>query len=347
MIGADALAPFGPSATACLLPHVTVDPDGLRTLGGRRIPVDASATSLAADLVAETVLARLPLDDPATAAALAGLRAQGIVAILPAETASAGGPVETVVLSPHVDDAALSVGARLASLRGHGGRQLVCNIFSDQSYQTGLRVPVSALGEIAQAEDRLAGRILGYERRNLGLAGAQDRHGLTLSRTLGWDMGTVSADPAFCREVRKLADRLAALLSEPACGRAMILAPAGIGGHLDHVLVALAVRELLAARVIVPERLAIYEDLPYAAAASGPREVGSARPLPTSRDALTLKLAALAVFRTRLRAPQIALCRARALALGGNGPPVEMTFAAAGRWRLPMDSSRMVGSMTT
>src|SRR5690606_4277005 len=100
-----------------------------------------------------------------------------------AEIRPTGARIDTIILSPHVDDAALSVGLRLAAARGQG-RCIVCNIFSDQSYQTGLRVPGSALGAVARAEDRLAGRILGYERCDLGLAGAQDRHGLSLARTL-------------------------------------------------------------------------------------------------------------------------------------------------------------------
>lgn len=66
---------------------------------------------------------------------------------------------------------------------------------------------------------------------------------------------------------------------------------------------------------------------------------------PACRDAALLALAALAVFRTRLRAPQIALCMARAIALGGDGAPAEKTFAAAGAARLAMDSGRAVGSM--
>lgn len=345
MSRANALAPFGRAATACLLPHFALAPDGIRTLGGRRIPVDPVAASLAACLAEETALTDLPIDDPATAAALASLLAQGLVAILPAETVPAGEFVENLVLSPHVDDAALSVGARLAARRGHGGRQRVCNVFSDQSYQTGLRVPASALGDVARAEDRLAGRILGYERRDLGLAGAQDRHGLALARTLGWSEARVRAEPAFVREVPALADRLAALLSQPECRAARVLAPAGLGGHLDHVLVALAARRLLADRLLAPGRLAFYEDLPYAAAAPPLPADRRARPVLATREALSLKLAALAVFRTRLRAPQIALCRARALTLGGDGPPAEMTLPAAPAERLPMDSGGLVGSM--
>ncbi|UIJ73287.1 PIG-L family deacetylase [Aurantimonas sp. HBX-1] len=344
MMATDACAAFGPDATTRLLPHFAAGPDGIRTLGGRAIAVDPAAARLAADLAAETPLARLPLDDAPAAAAFDRLHRASLIAVLPGDWAP-DGPVETVILSPHVDDAALSVGAWLASRLGSGGRALVCNIFSDQSYQTGLRVPVPALGEIARAEDRLAGRILGYESRDLGLSGAQDRHRLSLSRTLGWDVHTARTLPGFARELRDLGDRLATILAEPACRNAAVFAPAGIGGHLDHVLTALAARALLDAGVLVSDRVRFYEDLPYAAAEPGKHAENLSRPLATSRKALTLKLAALAVFRTRLRAPQIALCKARAIALGGDGAPAEMTFAAAGAARLAMDRGRAVGSM--
>jgi LmbE family N-acetylglucosaminyl deacetylase len=347
MICADALAPFGPGATACLLPHFTTGPDGIRTLGGRRIPVDPAAADLAAALAVETAVASLPLDEPATAHAFAQLCEAGIATMLPAGGDQAAAPVEAVILSPHVDDAALSVGAQMAARRGHGRRQLVCNIFSDQSYQTGLRVPGSALDEVARAEDRLAGRILGYESRELAFSGAQDRHGLSLAQTLGWNRETVCAEPLLAGEISTLADCLAAVLAEPACRSAPVLAPSGIGGHLDHVLVALATEELLAARVLEPARITFYEDLPYAAGMPGLPQGDFPRPIRASLNALTLKLAALAVFRTRLRTPQIALCKARALDLGGDGLPVEMTFEAAGAGRLQMDSSRRVGSMAT
>ncbi|HEX2020689.1 MAG TPA: hypothetical protein VGO17_17305 [Aurantimonas sp.] len=338
------LAPFGPAATVCLLPHFTAGHGEIRTLGGRIVCVDSAAASLAAYLLAETRLHALPLDDRAVRTAFDRLRAENLVAILPAVSEPASRRIETLILSPHVDDAALSVSLQLVARCGQG-RRLVCNIFSDQSYQTGLRVPAPTLRTVARAEDRLAGRILDYERCDLGLAGAQDRHGLSLGRTLGWNRDRVRAEPALAQEVRDLADRLATLLADAACRDAAILAPAGIGGHLDHVLVALAGRELLAAGVLKAEHLTFYEDLPYAAATSRPLDMGKTRRIAADGNALALKLAALAVFRTRLRAAQIAVCAARAMALGGGGRPAELTFAAWPADGQAMDSGRLVGSM--
>jgi LmbE family N-acetylglucosaminyl deacetylase len=344
MISDAGLAPFGSAATICLLPHFTAGHGEIRTLGGRVVCVDPAAARLAADLLTETRLDALPLDDIAIRTAFDRLRAENLLAILPAGTEPASRRIDTIILSPHVDDAALSVGLQLAARRGHG-RRIVCNIFSDQSYQTGLRVPAPALRTVAHAEDRLAGRILDYERCDLGLAGAQDRHGLSLARTLGWNSDRVRADPVLAQEVRELADRLAAFLAGTACRNAAVLAPAGIGGHLDHVLVALAARELLAAGALSAERLTFYEDLPYAAATPRLPDTGNARRIAASRKALALKLAALAVFRTRLREPQIALCAARANALGGGNQPAERTFAAPPAVGWAMDSGRLVGSM--
>lgn len=176
---------------------------------------------------------------------------------------------------------------------------------------------------------------------------AVDRHRLSLSRTLGWDAGTAPTLPGFALELCDLADRLATILAEPACRGAAVLAPAGIGGHLDHVLTALATHALLDAGLLASDRVRFYEDMPYAAAEPATRAESLSRPTATGREALALKLAALAVFRTRLRAPQIALCKARAIALGGDGAPAEMTFAATGAARLAMDSGRAVGSMAS
>lgn len=267
MTGIDAATPNTPRATALLLPHFSPAPEGVITAGGRRVPLTPEIAAFAAKLSVETPLGDLPASPVGAERTLADLVRSGIVIILPPPVAAHPGAGVDLILSPHVDDAALSLGGTLAHHRGDGRRRIVCNIFSDQSYQSGLRAPTDTLAALARAEDELAGRILGYERRDWGLAGAQDRHRLPLARTLDWTEASVRAEARFRREIAGLAARIPALVArEPATDDVRLFAPSGIGGHLDHLLVRLAMGDLLAAGALDPARTEFYEDLPYAAA---------------------------------------------------------------------------------
>jgi LmbE family N-acetylglucosaminyl deacetylase len=303
--------PEGPLAPV-LLPCLRFDRDGLRTLAGR--PVD-----LAPDLAA--LLPRLGELDEREQIALeeAGVIAR-VPAAIPEGPAGIGG---IVVLAPHVDDAALSAGGLLARLAAEGWRCESVVIFSRQTFQTGLRVPPEDLDRVAAEEETLAGRILGFRPRFLGLAGAQDRHGLGLRETLGWSETDVAARQE--REIAELAGRLA----EEARGAALVLAPLGLGGHLDHVITALAAR-----RAFPEEALRHWEDLPYAAALPSvgpcPSVLVGARPCVRApfdiTPALDRKRRALRVYRTRLRGPQIDLALGWARREPGR-PPSEALWS--------------------
>lgn len=351
MTGTDAATPNAPGTTALLLPHFSPAPEGVVTVGGRLVRLDPDMAAFAAKLAVEIPLDELPATPAGAERALADLVRSGLAIVLPPPVAANPGAGVDLILSPHVDDAALSLGGTLAHRRGEGRRRIVRNIFSDQSYQSGLRTPASILAELAKAEDRLAGRILGYESRDCGLAGARDRHRLPLARTLGWTQAGVRAESTFRREIADLAARILDRVAPvPATGDVRLFAPSGIGGHLDHLLVRLAVGDLLADGALDPDRVQFYEDLPYAAAnMPGPDAPAGFAPAlrALAPHALAAKLAALRVFRTRLRGPQIALCARHAfLIAGGTGAAERVSrHSPTGDNAATMDRNAALGSM--
>jgi LmbE family N-acetylglucosaminyl deacetylase len=326
--GVDAVAAAGGSAV--LLPHFVPHADGLQTVGGRLIALEDAERELAAHCAQERPLADLASLPPGTRAALARLLSAAYLVRLPPVSPDPPSGARDVVLSPHVDDAALSLGGWVAARRGASAAPLVVNVFSVQSYQTGLRVPPDRLDAIAQAEERLAARILGYDSRSLGLVGAQDRRGLSLARTMGWSVADVLADERHRGDLDQVVGRIAAAIAAAAPDRAIgrLFAPAAIGGHLDHVIVALAALRLAAEHDVASDRVILYEDLPYAAGrmGGGIALAGCTSRLEWFTEVVADKQAALSVFKTRLRDPQVALCIAHARELAGGDGYAERRF---------------------
>jgi len=320
-----------PACIAVLLPHFAAHPQGVQTAGGRIIALPAAER----ELIGRCADAELDADalTASARAALCRLTDAGYLLRLPRRADGRRTGRIDVILSPHIDDAALSLGGAIA-LRHCAAETLVLNVFSSQSYQTGLRVPAARLDAIALAEDRLAGRMLGYHSQCLGLRGAQDRHRLGLAAVMGWRAADVLEQPRLRDDVARVAEHATHAIRDARAESpiADLFAPAAIGGHLDHVIVALAAPEI-AARLGVPaERVVLYEDLPYAAASTGGGLdlQGRVACLTDISAAAAVKQAALSVFRTRLRAPQIALCMTHAgrVAEGGTAERRFVTAAA-------------------
>ncbi|MGZ3457714.1 MAG: PIG-L deacetylase family protein, partial [Archangium sp.] len=310
-----------------LLPHFHLSCGTLRTLEGRRLEPSPEALQVLELVDGLRSMAELEvLAGPRVRPALEELEELGVVVRLPPPRAVASERPELVVLSPHFDDAALSVGGILARL-SHRMRCDVLNIFSRQSFQSGLRVPPAELDRIALAEDELAARCLGFRTQVLGLSGAQDRHALSLRATLGLTASEVSSNPVFRRDVATVVERLSGWLQ----GIPLVLAPLGVGGHLDHVVTMLAARQLARRDVIARTALWFYEDLPYAAAPRvrleddpAPRAAGAVERLPVDiGPTLDRKRRALKVYRTRLRGSQLELCLTHAQRERADGSPAE------------------------
>jgi LmbE family N-acetylglucosaminyl deacetylase len=170
-----------------------------------------------------------------------------------------------VYLSPHLDDAALSCGGRIAGQIAVGQRVLVVNICT-----TAPR-PNTAFSELARAfhrewglspeeavaarrrEDAAAMSILGVDCLHVGALDAIYRHPTAYDRreTL---FGVPDAGDPLLPAMRELIGQLRARL--PA---AAFYAPLGVGSHVDHQITCQASIECAG------PRLALYEDFPYVA----------------------------------------------------------------------------------
>ncbi|WP_146149379.1 PIG-L deacetylase family protein [Kineococcus rhizosphaerae] len=206
---------------------------------------------------------------------------------LPGFDLDAVGPSRWVVLSPHLDDAVLSCGNLLLALAGRGWPATVATFFTEcsapltLSAQAFLRqcgassAPV--LYEERRREDAEAVAACGARALHAGLPDALFRRFRSsvvpelahvyptwrfhLSR------GVVSRrDPAVALVDRLLAD----LLAEPSDLPTVLVAPMGIGGHVDHVLVGQAAER---ARGRAGVRVVRYADVPYVLSSALPAGV--------------------------------------------------------------------------
>lgn len=158
-----------------------------------------------------------------------------------------------VILSPHSDDAALSAAALFA--RGDKKPKVV-TIFSKSAWsRTGGHAPdrVKEITARRRREDSLAMQRLGAGvPSRLNLKEAPLRHYRSMADILGDKI-----DPSDFDTIKAVAKKLKAVLTQPrSC---ILVAPLGLGGHVDHLIV----REV--ARATKTGGLAFYEDLPYAA----------------------------------------------------------------------------------
>jgi len=166
-----------------------------------------------------------------------------------------------LALSPHLDDAAFSCGGLMALLADSGWHVCIATAFTATvlpatgfalacQLDKGLAPDVDYMA-LRRAEDRDAGTILGVsDLRHLGLPEAPHR-GYESAPAL---FGEVHADDGVWRP---LADLVAALVDE--LHPALVLAPQGLGGHVDHRQLIRSVLETLPAG-----QVAWYRDTPYA-----------------------------------------------------------------------------------
>ncbi len=196
------------------------------------------------------------------------------------------GGYELVVLSPHLDDAALSVGGIVAAA---GSRALVVTVCTADA--------PAEITPFAESLHRAQGGARVAERR------AEDRAAMA---RLGCDFIWADLPDAIYRGYASWPDlfgapraddplraRLAEILSTLPAG-AEILAPLAVGGHVDHRLV----RQVASARGFA--RLGFYEDFPYVA--QDPHALAqvigglSARVVDLSATALAARVAAVAEY---------------------------------------------------
>ena len=222
----------------------------------------------------------------------------------------------TLVISPHLDDAVLSVGGSIAAWSSAGERVIVATVFTDGPPLDDVPRSMRALADyqVRRAEDVDASAAVGAEIRWLGHVERVFRRPFLPTRacfTTPWDRAGFTALSAVT----------ASLASLDALAPDRILVPLGIGNHVDHVEVLLAATEWALARGW-RDRLRFYEDF-YAVSTAMRRAhpVGTLRSWPYWRSPL-------------LRAPRLALILAT-MAWARKGPPVTALLAppvARARW---------------
>lgn len=168
-------------------------------------------------------------------------------------------------LSPHLDDVVLSCGARVANASDRGVRVEILTVFAGDEPAdpaSPLVDTIYSLWSLAagtvmttrRTEDLEAARILGaaathWEERE-AIHRRHPRTGAPLYPTIGRLFGPV--DDAEEGRIEELAGRLATLDHAD-----LVVAPLGVGGHVDHRILRAAAERAFAAD------LAYYDEFPY------------------------------------------------------------------------------------
>jgi LmbE family N-acetylglucosaminyl deacetylase len=183
------------------------------------------------------------------------------------QTASAIMPTNysTIYLSPHLDDAALSCGAQIFQRIAAGERILIITVmagspaWAEQSaYIDSLHERWQLAGDAAaerRAEDIAACAILGADSLHLPIPDCIYRTDPANGASFYTSDDDIFGDihPAEAG----LVDEIARMLRDlPVAGQ--VVAPLGVGHHVDHLLVRAAAEQ------VWPAGLAYYEDYPYA-----------------------------------------------------------------------------------
>ena len=168
---------------------------------------------------------------------------------------SHGADGRVVVVSPHFDDAPLSLGQSLMDGELSGRPVLVVVVFSSSNWTIWFHPTPSrarVVSWVRRAEEAVAARRFGYRVRTLGFPELTLRAGATDAATMfdpALDVGAEPLVPAVC-------DALLGVL-EP---EDEVWFPAGMGDHVDHRIVAEVGRRV---RDAGRDGVGFYEDRPY------------------------------------------------------------------------------------
>ena len=170
-----------------------------------------------------------------------------------------------VVVSPHREDAALSVGLAVHGWLGAGHRVTVLNCFTQSGYAPYSDVEsvhahdrVSFVTALRRREDQAWNKLLGGRLRfhDLDLLDAPLRLGCAVEEV---EAVTIRAGD---RAIARLRGAVVKLMRAIKAGDAACIAPLAVGAHIDHRIARQAVLDALAESAFP---VALYEDLPYAA----------------------------------------------------------------------------------
>jgi LmbE family N-acetylglucosaminyl deacetylase len=254
-------------------------------------------------------------------------RRANVVRCLVAESPPHSGRARVLVLSPHRDDAPLSVGGLLQLIRAH---VTVVTVFSRSNWarsrpHEGEEERVSRL---RAREDRAALHRLGVTRsRGLGHPDAPLR-GYVLEEI--FQRRAIRSEPfgrTLERSLVRLVDRV-----QPD----LVLAPLAVGNHVDHRLVRWVAGVSLPKRT----RVCLFEDLPYAALAteSQIRSLAGTRlawRVPLTKRQFFDKLTALFEYRSQLSKRDLELVADHAQRRGGCSERLYLALGSVSERLLP------------
>lgn len=218
-------------------------------------------------------------------------------------------PPDVRIFSPHLDDAVLSCGGAIAEWTAEGRTVEVRTVFTADEPAG---PPVSDLVAMLHRVFALPGGVVKARRfedesavGRLGAVAVHEPRTEGIYRTDGEGTALYPKLKALFGEVRSedagLEDELVEdWLALPMAG--LVLAPLGVGGHADHRLVRRAAERAFGGSGV----LELYEDVPYVMKWRALSRVvrGSewrSRSLSVSSDALDLKIAAVADYRSQIR----------------------------------------------
>ena len=196
--------------------------------------------------------------------------------------------VTMLVVSPHLDDAVLSLGGSIARWTAAGRRVVIATVFTTGPPLDELAPRMRRFGDYAvrRAEDDAACAVLGAEPRRLDqIERAFRRPFLT-----GWSFFTTPPDRAGFATLDATTRALDGLLElQPE----LVVVPIGIGNHVDHVETLIAATDWAIGHGLL-DRVRFYEDF-YAlsAAIRIDHPIASRRPTPRSPVARSPRLAAI------------------------------------------------------
>ncbi|KZM73714.1 PIG-L deacetylase family protein [Nocardia terpenica] len=209
-----------------------------------------------------------------------------------------------LAVSPHLDDAVLSVGATLAALTESGRRVVVCTVFAGDPPRPLTPAAVAfhrhcGLGADAVAErreeDRRALDVLGCAAVHLGFPDGIYRRvdGQPLCYRSGALFEPDLPDDPGLR--RSLDDALLRVLTE--LDPVSVLTCAATGGHIDHRL---TVDAVLTACHATDRSPLLWEDLPYALEEHDPGQAEAVTVAATNERHLDRKLRAVGEYRSQI-----------------------------------------------
>lgn len=324
-----------------LLPHHTLTQTGLITVDGATVTLGPALKQALSVCDGRRTLGEVARQAVVPKAHLVKAQDDGLLLIwrsaLPADLPGRQHHPHSIIVSPHLDDAALSCGGRMLGDQS----MLVLNVFSQTAWWRFGHGAEDA-GKIQgcrQMEEELVSRLSGATMQELGLPEALLR---------GYAMEDVFADGRGPRAGRlneevarrdgdasvKIRDAVAGLAREHPLAHWFV--PLAVGDHIDHRLTRDAAVESLRAQNITSTHLHFYEDLPYAAKLGPAADFSKAVAGYTLREELLdideligWKLELLRAYWSQFRWSELAELRAYAKAVGGDGA-AEVTWWPGG-----------------